>query len=159
MFHRSKPRIGCLSSITNRWTYSSLFDVRKNDVRKNDLVNLVKVLLSSMFVRSKPKIGCSSSFYVRIMIFEFVLMLDKMVLDPSQSNTKVHHLFRVLFIFRKQDFHMSITLSMNLSTILTRWFLVLLSFHFLCTFVKTELDPLWREFQIPFSSPFFHLEV
>ena len=29
MFDRSKPKIGCSSSITNRWTCSSSFDVRK----------------------------------------------------------------------------------------------------------------------------------
>ena len=29
MFDRSKPKIGCSSSITIRWTRSSLFDVRK----------------------------------------------------------------------------------------------------------------------------------
>ena len=29
MFDRSKPKIGCSSSITNRWTRSSSFDVRK----------------------------------------------------------------------------------------------------------------------------------
>ena len=29
MFDRSKPKIGCSSSITNKWTRSSSFDVRK----------------------------------------------------------------------------------------------------------------------------------
>ena len=84
MFDRSKAKIGCSSSISNKWTRSSSFDVRKNDVRvssMSNLVNLVKALLGSMFVRSKPKIGCSSSitnrwtrsssFDVRKMMFEF----------------------------------------------------------------------------------------
>ena len=47
MFDRSKPKIGCSSSITKRWTRSSLFDVRKNDVRvcsMSNLGNLVKAL-------------------------------------------------------------------------------------------------------------------
>ena len=33
MSDRPKPKIGCSSLITKRWTCSSLFDVRKNDVR------------------------------------------------------------------------------------------------------------------------------
>ena len=48
----SKPKIGCLSSITNIWTLSSLLDVGKNDVRvssMSNLVNLVKALLGSKF--------------------------------------------------------------------------------------------------------------
>ena len=31
MFDRSKPKIGSSSSITNRWTRLSSFDVQKND--------------------------------------------------------------------------------------------------------------------------------
>ena len=85
MFDSSKPKIGCLSSITNRWTRSRLCNVQKDDVRvnlKSNLENLVKALLGSMFVRSKPKIGGSSlianrwkrwsSFNVRKLMFEFV---------------------------------------------------------------------------------------
>ena len=56
MFDRSKPKIGCSSSITIRWTRSSSFDVRKNDVRvssMSNLVNIVRALLRSKFdVRS-----------------------------------------------------------------------------------------------------------
>ena len=33
MFDPSQPKIECWSSITNKWTRSSSFDVRKNDVR------------------------------------------------------------------------------------------------------------------------------
>ena len=64
MFDRSKPKIGSSSSITNRWTRLSSFDVQKNDVwvsSTSNLVNLVKALLGSIFVRSKPNIGCLSS--------------------------------------------------------------------------------------------------
>ena len=84
MFDRSKPKIGCLSSITNRWTRSCSLDVRKSDIRvssMSNLVNIVKALLGSKFDCSKPKIGCSSSitnkwthsssFDVRKMMFEF----------------------------------------------------------------------------------------
>ena len=52
MFDRSKPKIRCLSSITNRWTCSNLFDVQKSYVRvssKSNLVNLVKAILGSKF--------------------------------------------------------------------------------------------------------------
>ena len=52
MFGRSKPKIGCSSSINNRRICSSLFNVRKHDVQMSlmsDLVNLVKSLLGSMF--------------------------------------------------------------------------------------------------------------
>ena len=66
MFDRSKPKIGCSSLITNRWTRSSSFDVRKSDVgvsSKSDLVNLVKALLGSKFdVRS---------FEAKNRVFEF----------------------------------------------------------------------------------------
>ena len=51
MFDRSKQKIGCSSSITNRRTRSSSFDVRVSSM--SNLVNVVKALLSSMFdVRS-----------------------------------------------------------------------------------------------------------
>ena len=87
MFDCSKPKTGCLSSYTIRWTCLSPFDVPKNDVRiysMNDLVNLVKGFLvrCSKSVRSKPKFRCSSSiinksirlssFDVRKMMFEFI---------------------------------------------------------------------------------------
>ena len=52
MFDHSKPKMGCLSSITNRWTCSSSFDVRKNDVRVSSMKKFNKSsegLLSSMF--------------------------------------------------------------------------------------------------------------
>ena len=52
MIDRSKPKIGCSSSITNRLSRSSSFDVRKSDVRvssKSNLVNPVKALLGSKF--------------------------------------------------------------------------------------------------------------
>ena len=52
MFDGSKPKIGCLSLITKRWTWLSSFDVRKNDVwicSISNLVNLVKAILGSMF--------------------------------------------------------------------------------------------------------------
>ena len=86
MFDRSKPKIGCSSSITIRWTCSSSFDVRKNDVRDcsiSSLVNLVKALLGLIFdfrlfeakIRCLSSIikrwTCSSSFDVRKMMFEF----------------------------------------------------------------------------------------
>ena len=65
MFNRLKPE-GCLCSKTNRWTYSSLFNVQKNDVwvfSMDDLVNLVKAIWVgfSMPVCSKPKFRFSSS--------------------------------------------------------------------------------------------------
>ena len=40
MFDRSKPKIGSSSSITNRWTRLSSFDVQKNDVRVSSMSNL-----------------------------------------------------------------------------------------------------------------------
>ena len=52
MSNRSKPKIGCSSSITNRLTCSNSFDVRKNDVQVSlmiNLVNLVTALLGSKF--------------------------------------------------------------------------------------------------------------
>ena len=56
MFNRSKPKVGCLSLITRRWTCSSPFNVRKNDVQDCSMscsVNLMKALLGLMFdVRS-----------------------------------------------------------------------------------------------------------
>ena len=92
MFDRSKPKIGCSSLITIRWTCSGSFDVRKNDVPvclMSNLVNISIALLDSMYdVRcSKPKIGClssiinrwtcSGSFDVRKMMMEFVRCLMK----------------------------------------------------------------------------------
>ena len=77
MFDRSKPKIGCSSSITNRWTCSSSFDVRKSDVRFYSMDNLVKAfwVRCSILVHSKLKFWhlssiinrwtCSSSFDVR----------------------------------------------------------------------------------------------
>ena len=47
MFDRLKPKIGCSSSITIRWTRSSSFDVQKKGVRvssMSNLANLVKAL-------------------------------------------------------------------------------------------------------------------
>ena len=73
MFDRSKPKIGCSSSITNRWTCSSSFDVQKNDVQvssMSNLVNIVKALLSSMFE--------FLSFEAKNRVFEF---------DPQYMNT------------------------------------------------------------------------
>ena len=73
----SKPKIGCSSSFTNRWTCSSSFDVRKSDVRFYSMDNLVKAfwVRCSILVHSKLKFWhlssiinrwtCSSSFDVR----------------------------------------------------------------------------------------------
>ena len=85
MFNRSKPKMGCLNSITNRWICLDSFNIQKNDVRVSfmcNLINLVKTLLGSMFVRWKPKIECSISiinrwahsslFDVQKIIFGFV---------------------------------------------------------------------------------------
>ena len=47
MFVRSQPKIGC--SITKRKTSLSSFDVRKDRCSMNNVVNLVKALLGSMF--------------------------------------------------------------------------------------------------------------
>ena len=90
MFDSLKPKIGCSSSITNRWTHLSLFNVRKNDVRvssMSDLVHLVRILLCLILVCLKTKIGClgsitnrwtcTSSFEVRKMMSEFVQCLMK----------------------------------------------------------------------------------
>ena len=46
MFDRSKPKIGCSSSITKRCSLLSSFAVRKNDVRVSSMnnLNLVKAL-------------------------------------------------------------------------------------------------------------------
>ena len=41
MFDRSKAKIGCSSSISNKWTRSSSFDVWKNDVQASPMSNLV----------------------------------------------------------------------------------------------------------------------
>ena len=66
MFDRSKPKMGCSSSITNKKTCLGLVDVRKNDVRvssMSNLVNVVKALLGSKFdVRS---------FEAKNRVFEF----------------------------------------------------------------------------------------
>ena len=69
-FNYLKPKVGCWSLITKRWTSLSLLDVRKNNVwvySKNDLVNLVKAfwIWCSMSVRSKPKFRWSSSIIIR----------------------------------------------------------------------------------------------
>ena len=84
MLDRLKPKIGCLSLISKRWTCSSQFNVQKNDVRVcsiSNLLNLVKALLGSILDCSKPKLGClsliknrrtrSSSFDVPKIMFEF----------------------------------------------------------------------------------------
>ena len=52
IFDSLKPKIGCLSSITKRWTRSSPFDVQKNDVwvcSMSDWVTLIKAQWGSMF--------------------------------------------------------------------------------------------------------------
>ena len=84
MSYRSKPKIGCWSSISKRWTRSSLFNVWKNGVRFCSMFNLVKAfwVWCSMSVRLKPKFRCSSliinrwilssSFDVRKMMLELV---------------------------------------------------------------------------------------
>ena len=98
MFDRSKPKIGCSSSITIRWTRLSSFDVRKNDVRvssMSNLVNVVKTVLGSKFdVRSfEAKNRVFEFDHQQMNMFEFVWclkndirvrsMFDKMVFDPS----------------------------------------------------------------------------
>ena len=86
MFDCSKPKKGCLGSITKRWTYSSPFNVWKNDGQvcsMNDLVNLAKA------IRSKPKSRCLSLIinrWVRLMVEKWCSSLfdiDKMVFVPS----------------------------------------------------------------------------
>ena len=70
MFDHSKTKIGCSSSIANRWTRLSSFNVWKNDVwvsLMSNFVNLVKALLVSMFVGSQ-KLG----FLVQSLIGEYV---------------------------------------------------------------------------------------
>ena len=55
MFNRLKPKNGYSSSITKRWTLSSLFEVKKKDdwvCLMNNLVNLVKVWCSMFNVSS-----------------------------------------------------------------------------------------------------------
>ena len=116
MFDRSKPKIGCSSSITNRWTRSSSFDVRKNDVRdslKSNLVNLVKALLGSKFdVRSfEAKNRVFEFVHQQMNTFEFVRcskndvpvrsMFDKMVFDPSL-------LFSVIYFWIEVNFSVKI---------------------------------------------------
>ena len=98
MFDRSKAKIWCSSSITIRWTRSSSFDVRKNDVRvssMSNLVNVVKTVLGSKFdVRSfEAKNRVFEFYYQQMNTFEFVRcskndvqvrsMFDKIVFDPS----------------------------------------------------------------------------
>ena len=62
MFDRSKPKIWCSSSITNRRTRLSLFDVRFSSTSNlSSKSSESSQILCSMFVCSKPKIGCSSS--------------------------------------------------------------------------------------------------
>ena len=66
LFERLKPKIGCSSLITKRWTRLSPFDVRKNDVRvcsMSDFVILIEALLGSMFD--------VSSFEAKNWVFEF----------------------------------------------------------------------------------------
>ena len=78
MFDRLKPKIGCSSSISKRWTHTSPFNVQKNDVRVCSMNNLVKLVKAfwvrcSMFVRSKPKFRCSSSIinrWTRLSLFD-----------------------------------------------------------------------------------------
>ena len=79
MFDYWKLKIGFSSSNTNRWTRSSLFDVRKIMMLEPviNFVNLVKVLLVSMFDRSKPK----NDVRVHSMFVE-------MEFDPSLWNTE-----------------------------------------------------------------------
>ena len=98
IFDRSKPKIGCSSSITNRWTLSSSFNVQKSDVRvssMSDLVNVEKAVLGSTFdFRSfEAKNRVFEFDHQQMNTFEFVrcslndvrvrLMFDKMVFDPS----------------------------------------------------------------------------
>ena len=45
MIVRSKPKIGCSSSITKRWTHSSLFDVWKMDVWDCSMRNSVNLVM------------------------------------------------------------------------------------------------------------------
>ena len=90
MFDRLKPKIGCSSSITIRWTRSSSFDVRKNDVRvssMSDLVNVVKALLGSKFdVRS---------FEAKSRVFEFDHQLMNMFefVRCSKNDVRVRSMF------------------------------------------------------------------
>ena len=85
MFDRSKPKIGCLSLIANRWTHLNSFKVRKNDVRVSsisNLVDLVKALLGLKFDHLKPKIRCSSSitnWWTCSSLFD----VQKMMFDPT----------------------------------------------------------------------------
>ena len=103
MFDRSKPKIGCSSSITIRCL--SLFDVRKNDdpvSSMSNLVNVLKALLGSKFdVRSfEAKNRVFEFDHQQMHMFEFVRcsknfvrvrsMFDKTVFDPSLKINKTY---------------------------------------------------------------------
>ena len=91
MFDRSKPKIGCSSSITNRQTRSSLFDVQKNDVwvsSMSNILNVVKALLGSKFdvLSFEAKNRVFKFNHQQMNTFKFVrvrTMFDKMVFDTS----------------------------------------------------------------------------
>ena len=83
MFDLSKPKIGCSSSINNRLTRSSSFDVEKNYVQvssMSNLVNLEKALLGSKFgVRSIEARNRVFKFDHQFMnAFEFVQYTKKL---------------------------------------------------------------------------------
>ena len=101
MFDRLKPKIGCLSSITKRWTHSSPFNVRKDYVRVCSLNNSVKAFwVWCSFVQSQ-----NSGVRVWSLIDEHVWvcsmfkndvrirsMFDKMVFNPSLLKVKKRNL-------------------------------------------------------------------
>ena len=109
MFDRSKPKIGCSSSISKRRTHLSSFIVQKSDVRFYLMDNLVKAfwVRCSMSAHSKPNFRhlssiinrwtCSSSFDVRkngvrpISMNSSEAKYDIVYLMFSKCNTKTLH--------------------------------------------------------------------
>ena len=98
IFDRLKPKIGCSNSISKRWTRSSTFNVRKNDVRVCLMNNLIKV--KAFWFRCSFVRGQNSGVRVRSSIDELVQvrpmfendvrvrsMSYKMVFHPSLKRT------------------------------------------------------------------------
>ena len=96
MFDCSKHKRGCSSLITQKWTRSSSFNVRKNDVRVcsiSNLVNLVKALLDSKFDVRSFEAKNREFDHQQMNTYEFVWclknyvqvrsMFDKIVFDTS----------------------------------------------------------------------------
>ena len=127
MFDHSKAKIGYSSSISNKWTHSSLFDVRKNDVQvslmSKSSESHIRFDVWCSFVRSQklgvpvrssidehvqvPSMfekGHSSSFDVRLngvwpIPIRFTILETFFVISRSQIPTKVFNGKEYIFLF------------------------------------------------------------